>query len=229
MTKRRKIEESLRKKEHLALIGEMSAGIAHEIRNPLASISGSIQFIKNELKLNEDMKNLMDIVIKESKRLSDSIEEFLQFTKTPPIENTKFDLFTSLEELSEFIIKKNPDLLIRKKYNSNIFVNGDERRIRQVIYNIVNNSVKAVRESGLIEISVFKRNSMMYLSVKDNGIGMSKKEVEKIFIPFYTKFTSGIGLGMSLVKRILDEHGFPIDIISKAGVGTEVIICFSKT
>lgn len=226
LTNKRKIEESLKKKEHLALIGEMSAGIAHEIRNPLASISGSIQFIRNEIKLDKDMKNLMDIVVKESQRLSDSIEEFLQFAKTPPIKKSEFNLVKILEEVIEIITKNNNDLVIRKRYNEDILVKADERRIKQVLFNILNNSIKATRKNGILEINIYKKGDDVFLSIKDNGIGMKKNEIDKIFFPFYTKFTSGIGLGMSLVKRIIDEHDFKINVSSEVGIGTEVVICF---
>ncbi len=228
LTNKRKIEESLKKKEHLALIGEMSAGIAHEIRNPLASISGSIQFIKNEIKLEKDMQNLMDIVVKESKRLSDSIEEFLQFAKTPPIKRSDFNLAKVIEEVTEFIKSNHKYIIVNKRFNEDVTVNGDLRRIKQVIFNILNNSVKATGENGIIEIDIYKKNEDTFLSIKDNGIGMSKSELTKIFIPFYTKFTSGIGLGMALVKRILDEHDFSINVSSEKKIGTEVTICFQK-
>ncbi|MEN8152686.1 MAG: ATP-binding protein [Acidobacteriota bacterium] len=227
-TKKKNIEIELKKKEHFALIGEMSAGIAHEIRNPLASISGSIQFLEKELKLDKDSKNLMDIIVKESKRLSDSIEEFLQFTKTSPLEKSKFDIGALISEVTELAVLNVTNIYIKKRYSEGNTVFADRNKIKQVVWNIINNSIKAIGNEGEIEINIFKQNEDLFLSIKDSGVGIKREEIKKIFLPFYSKFTSGIGLGMAIAKRIIDEHSFNMEIISEINKGTEVTICFGK-
>jgi two-component system sensor histidine kinase PilS (NtrC family) len=229
LTEKRAIEAQLRKKEHLALLGEMSAGIAHEIRNPLASISGSVQFLRKELELeNEEYKNLMDIIVKESERLNHAIEDFLEFAKVTPIEKTDIDLSSLIEEVAGLVILNHKEIKLVKKYSPGHIVHVDIKKIKQVLWNLVNNAVKSVNGRGTIEINVYRKEDDVYLSITDSGIGIEKSELPKIFTPFYSKFSSGIGLGMALVKRIIDEHNFEITLHSQKDIGTEVIICFKN-
>jgi len=224
----KKIEKKLQEKEHLALIGGMAAGIAHEIRNPLASISGSVQFLRQELSLDNEFKNLMDIIVSESARLSAFIEEFLNFSKQVPLEINQFDLAPVLDEVVEMLSLNLPDVRFLKKYNRGHLVDADVKKIRQLVWNLLNNSVKALNEKGEIEINLFREEETLYLSIKDFGVGMDNAEIQKIFTPFYSKFAFGIGLGMTIVKKIIDEHGFKMKIKSEKKLGTEVVICFSK-
>lgn len=226
LTEKREIEKKLQQKERLALIGEMSAGIAHEIRNPLASISGSVQFLSKELKLDTEYQNLMDIIIKESGRLSNSIEVFLDYARTIPLQQGEFDLSQAVDDVSELISLNYPEIKLIKKYSEGNIITADVKKIDQVIWNLINNSVKAINKDGIIEINIYRRDEGIYLSIKDNGVGIASEEMEKIFTPFHSKFSSGIGLGMAIVKRIIDEHNFDIKIISEKNIGTEVIICF---
>jgi two-component system, NtrC family, sensor histidine kinase PilS len=229
LTEKRAIEEELRRKEHLALIGEMSAGIAHEIRNPLASISGSVQFLSKELQFESDeYKNLMDIIVKESNRLSNSIEDFLEFTRVTPLEKSEMDISVLIDEILELVSIHNKEVTLIRKYAPGFIIQADVRKIKQILWNLINNSVKAVNAKGTIEINVYRKEEDIYLSIADNGVGIERNELPRIFTPFYSKFTSGIGLGMALVKRIIDEHNFEISIDSQKDIGTEVIICFKK-
>ena len=228
LTEKREIEKKLKQKEHFALIGEMSAGIAHEIRNPLASISGSVQFLNKELKLETEFQNLMDIIVKESTRLSHSIKVFLDYARTTPLKKREFDLSRIIHDVAELVSLNHPEIKIVKKYSKGNVINADIKRINQVVWNLINNSVKALNNSGIIEVNIYKKGGIIYLSVKDNGVGIDSGDVSKIFTPFYSRFTSGIGLGMSIVKRIIDEHNFEIKIKSEKNIGTEVIICFKK-
>jgi two-component system sensor histidine kinase PilS (NtrC family) len=227
LSEKRRIEKKLKQKEHFALIGEMSASIAHEIRNPLASISGSVQFLSKELKLDPEYQHLMDIIVKESSRLSNSIEVFLDYTKTTPLDRIDFDLSQMIDDIAALVSINYPGIKIVKKYSDGYIINGDVKKIEQVAWNLINNASKAVREDGIIEVNIYNNHEDdICLSVKDSGIGIDESEMERIFVPFYSKFTSGIGLGMSIVKRIVDEHNFEIRINSERDIGTEVIICF---
>ncbi len=231
LTEKKEIEEALQQKEHLALIGEMAAGIAHEIRNPLASISGSVQFLKKELRLAPEYKNLMDIIVKESHRLSMSIEEFLDFTHTTPLHLIRLDVSILVDEIIELIKINHKDIHFICRYNSGHIFMGDHKKIKQLIWNLMNNAVKAVasieREKE-VEIAISDQENMINIYIKDNGIGIDRSELEKIFTPFYSKFTSGIGLGMAVVKRIIQEHNGEIKIRSEKNIGTEVKVCFLK-
>jgi two-component system sensor histidine kinase PilS (NtrC family) len=229
LTEKRAIEEKLKKKKRFALIGEMSAGIAHEIRNPLASISGSVQFLQKELQLeNEEHKNLMDIIIKESRRLSQSIEDFLSFTKTTPLQKTVIELSALVEEITDLVALNHKKVNLVKKYHTGYIIHADVKYMKQLLWNLVNNSVKAVNSQGTIEINIYRKEEDVYLSVTDNGIGIEANELSKIYTPFYSRFSSGIGLGMAMVKRIIDEHNFEIKISSQKNIGTEVTVCFKN-
>lgn len=229
LTEKKAIEEELRKKERLALIGEMSAGIAHEIRNPLASISGSVQFLRTELKLEDgEYKHLMDIIVKESNRLSQAIEDFLAFTKTTPLERSQIDLSVIIEEVTDLVSLNHKEVAVVKKYSRGHVIDADIKKIKQMLWNLINNAVKAVNGRGTIEINIYRKNNHIYLSIADDGIGIEAAQLGKIFTPFYSNFTSGIGLGMTHVKRIVDEHNFKINVDSQKNIGTEVTICFKK-
>ena len=228
LTEIKKIERRLKEKENLALMGEMIAGIAHEIRNPLASISGSVQFLTKELNLAKEYQDLMNIIVKESQRLSTSIEEILSFSKTTPLKLQRFDLSQVVEEIIGMAALNYQRIQFRKQFSAGNMVAADTERIKQLIWNIITNAIKAVGEKGTIDICIFQTDHAVNLSIKDNGKGMDKTEVAKIFTPFYSKFSSGVGLGMFIVKRIVDIHGFKIDVKSGKDKGTEVTVCFSE-
>jgi two-component system sensor histidine kinase PilS (NtrC family) len=224
----KEIESKLKAKEHLALIGEMAAGLAHEVRNPLASISGSVQFLRRELALQPQLRSLMDIIVKESDRLSSFIEEFLNFSRPAPLELSEFDLAAVVDEVTAMMSRNLGEVRFIKKYEAGNRVLADARMIKQLVWNLLNNAVKAQQEKGRIEIAVFPEGGAPCLAIRDFGVGMDKEEQEKIFVPFYSRFAFGIGLGMNIVKRIVDEHGFSIAIRSEKGQGTEVLVCFKK-
>jgi two-component system sensor histidine kinase PilS (NtrC family) len=224
----KEIEGKLKEKEHLALIGEMAAGIAHEIRNPLASISGSVQFLRRELALEPELRNLMDIIVKESDRLSSFIEEFLNFSRQSPLEITGFDLAGVVNEVTAMITRNLKAVRFIKKYNAGSMVRADFKKIKQLVWNLLNNAVKALKEKGEVEINIYQEAGDVLLSIRDFGVGMDREQIEKIFMPFYSNFAFGIGLGMSIVKRIVDEHGFTMEIKSEKNMGTEVVVCFKR-
>ena len=229
LTDRKRIEKQLKEREHLALIGQMAAGIAHEIRNPLASISGSVQFLKKELSLGKEYRNLMDIIVKESNRLSMSIDEFLNFSKNTPLKKSSFNLAALLDEILEILMVKNSYIRFVKKYGKAAAVIADRNKVEQLIWNLMNNAIKAVDRDGRVEVTIFNKKTGPCLSIKDNGVGMTKEDLQKVFIPFHSKFTSGIGLGMPIVKQIADDHQFEMSIQSQKGIGTEVSICLTKS
>jgi two-component system sensor histidine kinase PilS (NtrC family) len=229
LTKKKEIEAVLQKKENFAMIGEMAAGIAHEIRNPLASISGSVQFLQKKLKLGSELKNLMDIIITESNRLSMSIEEFLEFTKVNPIKKVKTNLSETIDDIIKLLGLNHKHVRFIRKYAAGETVVADPKQLKQLLWNLLNNAVKAVNGKGVVEVNIYRKADYLAASIKDNGRGMDPGEKKKIFNPFYSKFTSGIGLGMSIVRRIIEDHGFEIEINSEKNIGTEVIIHFSQS
>jgi len=228
LTKKKEIEAVLQKKENFAIIGEMAAGIAHEIRNPLASISGSVQFLQKQLNLKSELKNLMDIIITESNRLSKSIEEFLEFTKVNPLKKVKTNISETIDDIIKLLGVNHKNVRFIQKYGPKETVVADAKQLTQLFWNLFSNAVKAVNAKGVVEVNIYKKSDHLVTSVKDNGRGMDRSEIHKIYNPFYSKFTSGIGLGMSIVRRIVEDHGFEIEINSEKNIGTEVIIHFNS-
>jgi signal transduction histidine kinase len=145
-----------------------------------------------------------------------------------PLEKSKFDLAIVIDEMIELIKLNSKKVRFVKKYSKGNKIFADINKIKQLVWNLASNSVKAVNYNGIVQISIYDENGHINLSIKDNGIGIEKKELSKIFIPFYSKFSSGIGLGMAVIKRIIEEHNFDIKINSKKNIGTEVIVCFKK-
>lgn len=226
LTEKRLFEKELRNKEHLALIGEMSAGMAHELRNPLASISGSVQYLQKQLPYQSDTHHLMQIIVTETKRLSRSIEDFLSYARESPLDKKEFNLTALVDEMIQLLHLTNQDTLqIFKDYSSKeIILEADYEKIRQVIQNLLSNGIKAIEKSGSLTISLSKKRERIRLAFKDTGIGMDAEIQREIFTPFYSHFSQGIGLGMAIVKKIIDAHHYQIEIKSEKGKGSEVII-----
>ncbi len=225
MTAIKAIERQLKEREHLALIGELAAGIAHEIRNPLASISASVQFLRKELELAPEYQNLMGIIVRESERLSRSIEEFLNFSRMTPPEPREFDLSALLDDTLSMLEKRYPAMRFRRAYAPGARLLADPAQFRQLAWNLLSNAIKACSEKGEVEVAVFDGPGGRCLTVRDSGIGMDRLDLARIYTPFYSRFSSGIGLGMTIVRRIVDEHGFTIHIRSGKSNGTEVTVC----
>jgi len=224
--KLKEAQKELFRKEKLTAIGEMAVGLAHELRNPLAAISGSIQVLNSELKLKGEYKNLMEIVIKESKRLSQTMEQFLTYTFPGSFPKEKINFYEILKETLETLekekeISKKSELKINS--DDSIFYYGNKEQFKQIFMHLITNSLKSFSNKGIIEISLFKRNNReIEIQVKDNGRGMSEEEKERIFEPFFSRFEKGKGLGMAIVYRIVQEYGGKIDVFSEQGKGTEI-------
>lgn len=222
--------------EKMAAVGELAAGIAHEIRNPLASISGSIQMLQGELAIDDDMNRLMDIVRKEALRLNTLINDFLSYANPKPPKLKQVDIPYLLEDVHRLIEMDDAyegiRLEIRKKTRQP-YVLGDEGQLRQILWNILKNCADAVKEVArpLIRIELKEgvidpdwKEETLVLDIEDNGKGMDRTTHEKIFDPFFTTKHSGTGLGMSIVYQVVQAHNGYIEVNSKQGEGARFII-----
>ncbi len=225
----RRAQKELEIKTRLAVAGEVSAQLAHEIRNPLAAISGSVQVLKDELGLSGEQRDLMNIIIEESKRISQSIEQFLNLAS--PVQRT----FSSID-LSA-ILKEALVLLQRSgEVNGNVNVEGNfkvisvpyfgnSNQFKQLFWNLVKNSLKAMPAGGTLTIDFAKiKKDKLRLRIADTGVGMSKEEKERLFEPFFSGFENGRGIGMGVIRRIVADYRGEIDVLSESNKGTEVII-----
>jgi len=225
----RKAQRELEIRDRLAIAGEVSANIAHEVRNPLAAISGAVQVLKNDLRLNKEQKKLMNIVLRESRRASQSIEQFLDFAAPKNQVFSLIELSAILREILTILKgsgELNENYRIEGNYNSTeIPYYGNVNQFKQIFWNILKNALKAMPEGGTLSINFdLSKNDEFQIRIADNGKGMTSEEKDRIFEPFYSGFDTGRGLGMPIVCRIVDDYEGKIHIDSEVDEGTEVII-----
>lgn len=229
ITKLIEMEEQVRRQERLATVGSLAAGIAHEIRNPLASLSGSIQVLQGDLDLNGDHRHLMNIVIRETDRLNTIITEFLEYARPKAALLERISLSSLLEE-TILLLKNSRDfnekVSIVNGIDASVVMNGDPQRIRQVFWNLLLNSCEAMPVGGVITISASPNSGddrsqpIVEIIVSDTGRGISLEHLDKIFDPFFTTKADGTGLGLAIAYRIIEDHGGKIEVESEPGKGT---------
>ncbi len=234
VTETKKREREARVQQRLAAVGEMAAGIAHEIRNPLASMSGSIQVLRDELPLTPEQEQLMDIVLRESERLNGTIKNFLAYAR--PHRNTlqPLDLRRIVDETA-VLLRNSPEYAERHQIlvdapSQEVQFLGDEAQLRQVVWNLATNGLRAMTDGGALTLSVaFEAGPdtaglepTAIIRVRDQGVGIPPEELDRIFQPFSGGFTRGSGLGLSIVHRIVSDYAGRIDVTSAPGRGTTV-------
>ncbi|MGZ7041268.1 MAG: two-component system sensor histidine kinase NtrB, partial [Thermoanaerobaculia bacterium] len=228
LTEMKKLEAEVRLKDRMAAVGELSAGIAHEIRNPLAAIAGSVQILRNSKSLSSQEQRLMSIVLKESERLNKSIAEFLRFVRPQERHPAEFDIAATLAETLE-LLSNSPELRtdheIRPQIEPPSFsIVGDADQIRQVFWNLARNAVQAMQHGGQLTVRTFVGDGAYNIVFSDSGRGMSHGDLQRLFQPFRTSFPSGTGLGMAISYRIVQEHGGRIEVSSREGMGTAITV-----
>ena len=230
MRVRRQHEETklqLERSHHLSMVGQMAAGVAHEIKNPLASIKGALEIIRDDNVSRTDREEFSDIAFREVRRIDGTVKEFLEFTRPKETELQNIDLSglveSSLRQLGPQIEKTGIEL--STEIQPGIHVLGDNEKIHQVMLNLLLNSIEASREGGTISVELKPGVAgHALLSISDTGAGMTAAETAQAFDPFYTTKASGTGLGLPIVKSIVEAHHGRVEIISEPGKGTRVNI-----
>jgi len=222
-------EKELIVRERLSEAGRVSASLAHEIRNPLAAISGSVQVLKKELALSAEQRDLMDIVLKESERVSHSLEQFLDFALPSKKVFSVISLTDILDEMLK-ILQGGGELSGKVEVTGNfrssdLHYYGNAGQFKQVFWNLIKNAVKAMPEGGRLRLDFLgPQRKEIGIVVADSGRGMTEEDKKHLFEPFYSGFENGRGLGMSIVRRIVDDYDGRIDVRSELHKGTEVLI-----
>ena len=216
----KRFEQNARLQQRLAAVGEMAAGIAHEIRNPLASMSGSMQMLKQELPLSADQAQLMDIVLKESERLNQTIKSFLAYARPQRFSLQTLDLRPIVQETA-MLLRNSTEVDDRHQIDVQaaddaVMVDADEGQIRQIIWNLATNGLRAMPNGGTLCLSAStrtrRRAAIAVLQVEDEGVGIAPEDVDSIFQPFRGSFGKGTGLGLAIVHRIVTDYGGHIDV-----------------
>jgi two-component system sensor histidine kinase PilS (NtrC family) len=224
----RRLERDARMQQRLAAVGEMAAGIAHEIRNPLASISGSMQILRNELDLNGEQTQLMDIVLRESERLNQTISSFLAYARPQRFGITRLDLRPVLQDAA-LLLRNSAEVggahVVEVDVpDEPVWCEADEGQVRQVIWNLATNGLRAMPDGGRLRLGARRNDggASGILVVQDEGVGIPEAELDAIFQPFHGAFDKGTGLGMAIVHRIVNDYGGEIQVTSTTGAGTTV-------
>lgn len=223
ITHLKKMESELNYKRTLATIGELSANMAHEIRNPLASLKGAIEMLKEGKISKEQSEKLMNIALNEMDRLNKIITDFLMYSRPSPSEFTSFDLHELLGETLDMAMissSNHGDISIKKGFSGDLFITGDPNKLRQVFLNLTINAIESMANGGELKVITRVQDGYVNIRFEDSGVGIKPENLEKIFYPFYTTKDWGTGLGLSIVYRIIQEHKGNIRVDSVLGKGT---------
>ncbi|MBK8594009.1 MAG: PAS domain-containing protein [Holophagales bacterium] len=228
LTELKKLEGEVRLKEKLAAVGELAAAIAHEIRNPLASISGSVQVLSGTAPPGSSERRLMEIVVQESHRLSSILEDFLKYVRPREQAIETVDAAAALRDVVTLLLHS--DELTRRHevtldlVPESVLLRADAGQLRQVFWNLLRNAVAAMPEGGALSLQARVADGAWSVTVGDEGRGMRREEQDRLFTPFAHTVPGGTGLGLAIVYRIVEEHGGRIRVKSEPGEGTAITL-----
>lgn len=241
LTQLRDLEDEMRRKEWLANLGEMSAGMAHEIRNPLGALAGAMQMLRKEAVFDETDRHLMDIAIREATRLDGIITEFLQYARPSELHIAERDMNKILAETLELVQHeartRERISIVTSLAPGSLPSRVDQDQMRQVFWNLATNAFDAMPNGGRLTITTGlrtvdvrgKKGNVVEIAFQDTGEGIAKANLDKIFLPFFTTKKTGSGLGLAAVHRIVDLHGGWIKVESQLRVGTRFVVCVPRS
>jgi two-component system sensor histidine kinase PilS (NtrC family) len=228
LTDVRAMEETARRQDRLAAVGRLAASIAHEIRNPLAAMRGSIQMLRGEMEAGSEQAQLMDIILRESDRLNNIVTDYLNYARPRPAQLNDVDLCVLIREALT-LLRNSAELsdahvLEDEVPEQPMIARGDPERLKQVCWNIARNALQAMPDGGTFRISLTRPEpDRLRISFIDNGRGMAPEQVEHLFEPF-SSTTGGTGLGLSIVYQIIRDHNGTINVRSRLGEGTTITV-----
>ncbi|MGB7922068.1 MAG: ATP-binding protein [Pyrinomonadaceae bacterium] len=228
LTEVRALEETSRRQDRLAAVGRVAAGIAHEIRNPLASMRGSIQVLRSDMDGDSQQAQLMEIILRESDRLNQIISDFLTYARPRASSFSKLDLRDPLRETFT-LLRHSPEIrevhtLEADLPEEPVTASVDVAQLKQVFWNLARNALHAMPDGGTLRAEMRRTAAgRVGITFKDTGHGMTPEQVERLFEPFSSS-TGGTGLGLSIVYQIIRDHGGTINVRSREGQGTTITI-----
>lgn len=230
VTETKKLESRVHQSEKMAAIGQLAAGIAHEIRNPLASISGSVEMLQSESSLSADEKKLMSIVIKEIDRLNKLITEFLDYARPQDVVLSELNVSQLLADMASELqyLPASKEIQYQIDLEPDIKIMGHKDKLKQAFLNILINAIQSLEksENKKVSLRLKKQDQFIIVEIADSGVGIDTKIIKKIFEPFLTTKAKGTGLGLAVVHSILMAHKATIDVESQKGSGTTFTLSF---
>lgn len=229
LTEIRSMEESVRRKDRLAAVGRVGAGLAHEIRNPLGAMRGAIQVLESNTPPESIQADLMGIILKESDRLNSIITNFLSYAKPKVGSFAEIDLCETLRDTLK-LLRHNPDIRPEHKIEESmpphpLIVSADTTQLKQIFWNLSRNAIQAMPDGGTLKISLASIPSgRIRIIFEDTGVGMKQDQVERLFEPFSNSTSGGTGLGLSIVYQIIRDHNGAINVRSFEGEGTVITV-----
>jgi two-component system sensor histidine kinase PilS (NtrC family) len=229
LTELKKMAQEIKHKEKWATIGELSANIAHEIRNPLASLKSSIEMLKENTLTPEQKSKLMSIALSEMDRLNGIITDFLNYSRPPKLKVQSFDLHQTLNKTLDLLKNRNAaNVSIQKNFSGSLFIKADREKLEQVFWNLGVNALDAMPSGGELTVTTNQKNGLVEIIFKDTGIGIAPEAIDKVFYPFFTTKKNGTGLGLSIAYRIVEDHNGTMKVISAPGKGAQFDILIPR-
>lgn len=233
LTEWRLLQEELRLKDRMAALGELAASIAHEIGNPLAAISGSVQMLSGAREKPASQARLLDIILHESQRLDRTIKGFLRYARPRERSSIRFDIARLLQENVELLrnseeVGEHHSISVELAPERAELV-GDPDQISQIFWNLARNALRSMPEGGALTVNGSVRPEGYEISILDTGCGMTKAQQNRLFHPFQSFSRGGTGIGMAIVYRLVSEHGGTISVKSRPGAGTAVQVLLPRT
>jgi len=222
------IEEELRRAEKLSTLGEMAAVLAHEIRNPLGSIRGTAEILKDDYLPGDPKHEFIEIQIKETERLNRVVEDFLHMARPQPADMRPCPVQEELETIATLVAndaRKRQIKLIVQPPTAPVIIEADGEKLRQAFLNIIINALQATPSDGIVVISTgINQAEQCEISFRDTGKGIDATTLERVFEPFFTTKSDGTGLGLAITKKIIESHGGALIVESDVGSGTTVTV-----
>ncbi|MDT8440299.1 MAG: ATP-binding protein [Desulfuromonadales bacterium] len=223
-------EEQLRRADRLSALGELSAGMAHEIRNPLGAIRGTAEILRDGVAADDPKAEFTEILIREVERLNRVLEDFLRFARPQPVEPGRFDVSRLVREVLDLTrqqaVKNRVEVDFRPTEMAEI--PGQMEQIKQALLNLVLNALQAMPDGGRLTVTTAVVQQHVMIAVADTGPGIAEADRQRIFNPFVTTRDEGTGLGLAITQRIIHGHNGRIDLESVPGKGSTFTLCLPK-